>query len=141
MGVGGGIVDGVAAVLQLNQFLSAAGIFLGHVVRIVAREIVGTFSTGNNISNDDLYITFFRDNKFLIYRQDADILSGSYDIDEIGGTIIARIIGTDGTTYLAICIKSSLIVLVRTDTVDSYELTKISKKPMIIGHSSDMITE
>ena len=105
------------------------------------REIVGTFSTGNNISNDDLYITFFRDNKFLIYRQDADILSGSYDIDEIGGTIIARIIGTDGTTYLAICIKSSLIVLVRTDTVDSYELTKISKKPMIIGHSSDMITE
>ena len=79
--------------------------------------------------------------KFLIYRQDADILSGSYDIDEIGGTIIARIIGTDGTTYLAICIKSSLIVLVRTDTVDSYELTKISKKPMIIGHSSDMITE
>ena len=96
------------------------------------REIVGTFSTGNNISND---------NKFLIYRQDADILSGSYDIDEIGGTIIARIIGTDGTTYLAICIKSSLIVLVRTDTVDSYELTKISKKPMIIGHSSDMITE
>ena len=104
-------------------------------------EIVGTFSTGNNISNDDLYITFFRDNKFLIYRQDADILSGSYDIDEIGGTIIARIIGTDGTTYLAICIKSSLIVLVRTDTVDSYELTKISKKPMIIGHSSDMITE
>ena len=82
------------------------------------REIVGTFSTGNNISNDDLYITFFRDNKFLIYRQDADILSGSYDIDEIGGTIIARIIGTDG-----------------------YELTKISKKPMIIGHSSDMITE
>ena len=107
----------------------------------VAREIVGTFSTGNNISNDDLYITFFRDNKFLIYRQDADILSGSYDIDEIGGTIIARIIGTDGMTYLAICIKSSLIVLVRTDTVDSYELTKISKKPMIIGHSSDMITE
>lgn len=105
------------------------------------REIVGTFSTGNNISNDDLYITFFRDNKFLIYRQDADILSGSYDVDEIGGTIIARIIGTDGTTYLAICIKSSLIVLVRTDTVDSYELTKISKKPMIIGHSSDMITE
>lgn len=81
------------------------------------REIVGTFSTGNNISNDDLYITFFRDNKFLIYRQDADILSGSYDIDEIGGTIIARIIGTDGTTYLAICIKSSLIVLVRTDTI------------------------
>lgn len=43
------------------------------------REIVGTFSTGNNISNDDLYITFFRDNKFLIYRQDADILSGSYE--------------------------------------------------------------
>lgn len=42
---------------------------------------------------------------------------------------------------LFICIKSSLIVLVRTDTVDSYELTKISKKPMIIGHSSDMITE
>ena len=36
MGVGGGIVDGVAAVLQPNQFLSSAGIFLGHVVSIVA---------------------------------------------------------------------------------------------------------
>lgn len=105
------------------------------------RELIGTFSTGNDISNDDLYVAFFHDNKFLIYRQDADILSGSYDIDEIGGTIIARMMGTDGTTYLAICIKSSLIVLVRTDTVDSYELTKISKNPMIIGHSSDMITE
>ena len=36
MGVGGGIVDGVAAVLQPNQFLSSAGIFFGHVVSIVA---------------------------------------------------------------------------------------------------------
>lgn len=104
---------------------------------ILAMAMVFSLSAQVFALNDDM-----QDNeKFLIYRQDADILSGSYDIDEIGGTIIARIIGTDGTTYLAICIKSSLIVLVRTDTVDSYELTKISKKPMIIGHSSDMITE
>lgn len=37
--------------------------------------------------------------------------------------------------------KKITSLILRTDTVDSYELTKISKKPMIIGHSSDMITE
>lgn len=36
MGVGGRIVDCIAAVLQLNQFLSSAWIFLAHVVGIVA---------------------------------------------------------------------------------------------------------
>lgn len=50
MGVGGGIVDGVAAVLQLNQFLSAAGIFLGHVVRIVA-SITVSFRIVQSVSS------------------------------------------------------------------------------------------
>ena len=36
MRVGGGVVDYVAAVLQLNHFLSSAWIFLGHVVGIIA---------------------------------------------------------------------------------------------------------
>ena len=36
MRVGVGIVDGVAAVLQADRFLSAAGVSLGFIIRIVA---------------------------------------------------------------------------------------------------------
>ena len=36
MRVDGGIVDGVAAVLQADRFLSAAGVSLGFIIRIVA---------------------------------------------------------------------------------------------------------
>ena len=36
MRVGGGVVDGVAAVLQADRFLSAAGVSLGFIIRIVA---------------------------------------------------------------------------------------------------------
>lgn len=101
------------------------------------KGIVGTFSTGNGFSSDDFYISFFKKNSFLIYRQDVDIINGVYNIEEFDGNIIARMTSNEEDEYIAICNRRDSILLVRTEPFDVYELSKISDVPMIIGHEPD----
>lgn len=100
------------------------------------KEITGTFSTGNGISGDDLYIAFFPGprNEFLIYRQDADILNGTYSMEELGGNVIAKMVSSEGQIYLAIYDRRNSLRFVKTDPLDISDLAKISDTPMIIGH-------
>lgn len=101
------------------------------------KEIVGTFSTGNGVSSDNLYISFFPKSEFLIYRQDMDILNGIYSIEELDGNVIARMTSNEKDKYIAIYNKRNSILFVRTNPFDIYELAKISDVPMIIGHKPD----
>ena len=50
MRVDGGIVDGVVAVLQADRFLSAAGVSLGFIIRIVA-GIAVSFDMTQSVSS------------------------------------------------------------------------------------------
>lgn len=103
-------------------------------------EILGTFLTGNGVSPDDLYVSFFPDNGFLIYKQDKDITNGVYTIRKFDGNIVAEMTSNEEYTYIAIYDKRDSLLLVRLSPFYIYEFSKISKVPMIIGHQSNYST-
>lgn len=103
-------------------------------------EILGTFLAGNGVSSDDLYISFFPDNGFLIYKQSKDITNGVYSIKEFDGNIVAEMTSNEEYTYIAIYNRRDSLLLVHLSPFCIYEFSKISKVPMIIGHQSNYLT-
>ena len=101
------------------------------------KEITGTFSTGKDLCGSGLYISFFPRGEYLIYRQDEDIQNGSYSCVDLDGNVVVKLISSGEPQYVAVFNKKNSILLIDTNTYNIFELSRISRTPMIVGHKPD----
>ena len=74
---------------------------------------------------------------FLIYRQDEDIQNGSYSCVDLDGNVVVKLISSGEPQYVAVFNKQNSILLIDTNTYNIFELSRISRTPMIVGHKPD----
>ena len=101
------------------------------------KEITGTFSTGKDLCGSGLYISFFPRGEYLIYRQDEDIQNGSSSCVDLDGNVVVKLISSGEPQYVAVFNKQNSILLIDTNTYNIFELSRISRTPMIVGHKPD----
>lgn len=100
------------------------------------KSVVGTFCTGEGISQEDVYVSIYSDDTFLIYKQFDVISSGSCSIDEYKRFSVITFIGKDGDQTVAIYDKSDTLLLfekMANGPSGPTELNRISKTPLEIN--------
>ena len=115
-------------------------IALALIQNIRPKSVIGTFCTGEGLSQEDVYISFFNDNTFLIYRQLETGLSGEFNSEEFENLTALTFQLEDGRQLLAAYDKQNSLVFVGefiNDISCPLELKRISSIPININVSGN----
>lgn len=115
-------------------------IALALIQNIRPKSVIGTFCTGEGLSQEDVYISFFNDNTFLIYRQLETGLSGEFNSEEFENLTALTFQLEDGRQLLATYDKQNSLVFVGkfiNDISCPLEFKRISSTPININVLGD----
>ncbi len=100
------------------------------------KSAIGTYCTGEGLSREDVYISIFSDNTFLIYRQLETGLPGEFDSEEFENLTMFNFQLEDGGQLLATYDKQDSLIFVGkfiNDIPCPLEFKRISSTPISIN--------
>ena len=111
-------------------------IALALIQNIRPKSVIGTFCTGEGLSQEDVYISFFNDNTFLIYRQLETGLSGEFNSEEFENLTALTFQLEDGRQLWATYDKQNSLIFVGkfiNEISCPLEFKRISSTPLNIN--------
>ena len=111
-------------------------IALALIQNIRPKSVIGTFCTGEGLSQEDVYISFFNDNTFLIYRQLETGLSGEFNSEEFENLTALTFQLEDGRQLWATYDKQNSLIFVGKFIYEiscPLEFKRISSTPLNIN--------
>lgn len=123
------------AIFSLGFCLTAV-LVITFTIKNTNKSIVGTFCSGNELSEEAVYITLYPDNTYLLYHQFDIISEGEYENDNVGDVEILYFDKKDDIVLFAIYdYQDSLFLLDSTSNSRKIGFKRISDIPLEINVS------
>lgn len=107
-----------------------------YLEKVQYKSAIGTFCTGDGISKEDVYITIYSDNTFLLYQQFEILSEGAYEKENIDGVEVLYLKKKDGTIVFAVYDNNdSLSLMDSTSNTKKLNFKRISDTPLEINIS------
>lgn len=100
------------------------------------KSVIGTFCTNEGILQDDIYVSIYSDDSFLIYKQFDVISYGTYSIDDYQHFSVITFKEKDGNQTIAVYDNRNVLIFIGKlgeYILGTKDLKRISMIPMEIN--------
>lgn len=128
----------VAVIIVIIVLLAGLFMYVGMSLTHKEQSAVGTYCTGDGISGNEVYITIYTDDEYVIYRQFDTLSRGVCEFDVFDRIVRITLNGEDGSQMSAFFDRNDVLLLegeFNGVATRSINLQRISKTPLEINIS------